>query len=437
MLIRSEVTGKYVLDLKDPAVGLALGTETRKQIVFTAALQTKSLPDRFFQTVDLQNAVTLSRITVLSFDAGDEYQAGSEPVENLATAGGSGTVPISDGAGGLTMAAPAGAAHKDTHKSGGSDAFFPADILDATIQRLVTTDGPTTLLMGAVADGELLKRSGTGIVSDVAPAGFFTDGAGVDAAIGKGATPPTAAGDNSFAQGHYTYTDVNGDNSFVLGNECFCKAANSFALGRQAYVSAAGGSSFAQGSYVDAYGTYAFAQGKNIIASGSSSFGQGEFNTVAQDRAFGQGRRVVTSREDQKAWGSNRSIAGSQFSHMAKHLQTGDDTPATLIDLTLEEDRSYVIWVHVVARNTTTDAETASFFLNQATAYRDTAGAAVLVGSPTFTKENTTGGPAGGAFTVAISASSNSILIQVTGEPGAEVQTYEWTGTIMFTESSG
>jgi hypothetical protein len=122
---------------------------------------------------------------------------------------------------------------------------------------------------------------------------------------------------------------------------------------------------------------------------------------------------------------------------MAKYLQTGNDTPTTLIDVTLEADRSYVMWIHVVARNTTTNAESASFFLNRATAYRDTAGAAVLIGAPTFTKENTTGGPAGAGFTVTISASSNSILIQVTGEASGESQTYQWTGTVMFTESKG
>lgn len=47
---------------------------------------------------------------------------------------------------------------------GGSDAFVAADILDATVKRLQTTTGPTTLLVGAVADGEFLKRSGTSLI---------------------------------------------------------------------------------------------------------------------------------------------------------------------------------------------------------------------------------------------------------------------------------
>lgn len=58
--------------------------------------------------------------------------------------------------------------HKDTHKTGGTDAFANADILEATVKRLQTTTGPTTLAMGAVADGEFLKRSGTSIIGGTA-----------------------------------------------------------------------------------------------------------------------------------------------------------------------------------------------------------------------------------------------------------------------------
>lgn len=59
-------------------------------------------------------------------------------------------------------------AHKDTHKVGGGDAFTATDILDAIAKRLQTTTGPTTLLVGAVADGEHLKRNGTAIVGEAA-----------------------------------------------------------------------------------------------------------------------------------------------------------------------------------------------------------------------------------------------------------------------------
>lgn len=54
--------------------------------------------------------------------------------------------------------------HKSTHVSGGSDAFLTTDLLDAIVQRLRETSGPTTLTMGAVSNGQVLTRSGTSIV---------------------------------------------------------------------------------------------------------------------------------------------------------------------------------------------------------------------------------------------------------------------------------
>jgi hypothetical protein len=43
--------------------------------------------------------------------------------------------------------------------------------LEAVIKRLQTTTGPTILLIGAVADGEYLKRSGTALVGDTPSGG--------------------------------------------------------------------------------------------------------------------------------------------------------------------------------------------------------------------------------------------------------------------------
>jgi len=54
-------------------------------------------------------------------------------------------------------------AHKDTHVSGGADQFVAADILEATGKRLQESSGPTTLVMGAVANNQLLKRNGASI----------------------------------------------------------------------------------------------------------------------------------------------------------------------------------------------------------------------------------------------------------------------------------
>lgn len=53
--------------------------------------------------------------------------------------------------------------HKDSHVVGGGDAFVPGDLLDATVSRL-REGGGTTLTLGAVADGEILLRSGTNLI---------------------------------------------------------------------------------------------------------------------------------------------------------------------------------------------------------------------------------------------------------------------------------
>lgn len=76
-------------------------------------------------------------------------------------------------------------AHKDSHKFGGGDAFISTDLIEAIIKRIRTTTGPTDLLVGAIADGEYLLRSGTGIIGGT-PAG------GTDEKVKSDATDPTA-----------------------------------------------------------------------------------------------------------------------------------------------------------------------------------------------------------------------------------------------------
>lgn len=59
--------------------------------------------------------------------------------------------------------------HESTHVSGGSDPFLSTDLLEAAVKRVQTSSGPTTLTVGAIADGEFLQRSGTGIVGASSP----------------------------------------------------------------------------------------------------------------------------------------------------------------------------------------------------------------------------------------------------------------------------
>jgi hypothetical protein len=54
-------------------------------------------------------------------------------------------------------------AHKSAHVSGGGDAFASTDLLDAVVRRLRESGGQD-LLLGAVADGEYLRRSGSSLV---------------------------------------------------------------------------------------------------------------------------------------------------------------------------------------------------------------------------------------------------------------------------------
>lgn len=65
--------------------------------------------------------------------------------------------------------------HKDTHKSGGSDAFTAADLLEAVVKRIRESGGSVDLTMGAVADGQYIRRSGTTIIGDT-PSTAVADG---------------------------------------------------------------------------------------------------------------------------------------------------------------------------------------------------------------------------------------------------------------------
>lgn len=78
--------------------------------------------------------------------------------------GGSDAIAIA-GIGGDLVATPRPpTTHKDTHKSGGTDPFTSSDLLEAVMKRIRETGGPTDLLVGAIPDNEVLKRSGSAVV---------------------------------------------------------------------------------------------------------------------------------------------------------------------------------------------------------------------------------------------------------------------------------
>ena len=63
-------------------------------------------------------------------------------------------------------------AHEAAHISAGADPFLSTDLLEAIVKRIQTSTGPTTLLVGAVADGEFLQRSGTAIIGGSGSSGL-------------------------------------------------------------------------------------------------------------------------------------------------------------------------------------------------------------------------------------------------------------------------
>lgn len=193
-----------------------------------------------------------------------------------------------------------------------------------------------------------------------------------------------------------------------------------------------------------AYGSSLFIQGSTITISNSVSFAFAQGTQITLDgcsRAFAQGRYAHVTRDDQKTWGSNRALlGGAQSSKLIKHTFTTNATQTTIATLDLEEDKTYSIRVHVTARNTTTNAESATWVLTLAMAYRDTAGAAVLQGGninfntagAIVTRSNTGGDAA--TWDVDLNVSTNDILLQVTGDTTDRL---EWIATMEFDEVAG
>lgn len=111
----------------------------------------------------------------------------------------------------------ASTSHKSTHVSGGSDAFASTDILEAVVKRLQESGGPTNLTIGAISDGQYLRRSGTNIVgaaaggsSEVSIIDFGADPSGTNSsstAISDAiASLPSTGGIVKFPKGSYRIT---------------------------------------------------------------------------------------------------------------------------------------------------------------------------------------------------------------------------------------
>jgi hypothetical protein len=123
-------------------------------------------------------------------------------------------------------------------------------------------------------DNGALTDEGSGAVSIAlggGGGGFFSDGAGTNAAIGKGATAPTAAGTNSVGQGDSS--NATGQNSLALGDTCEALGSQTAGIGANCKVKSILQDSMAQGTnqYLN-YGVAALGYGP--------WFAQGQQNTV-------------------------------------------------------------------------------------------------------------------------------------------------------------
>jgi hypothetical protein len=102
----------------------------------------------------------------------------------------------------IVSAVPPVSPHKSTHVSGGTDAFTSTDLLEAIIKRIRESGGPTDLLVGSIPDGKFLKRSGTSIIGADPPAG----GGGVQIGTYFATNPVTGGAEQEIASVTITTT---------------------------------------------------------------------------------------------------------------------------------------------------------------------------------------------------------------------------------------
>ena len=266
--------------------------------------------------------------------------------------GGSDEIDVSGLSGELADPQPP-KAHKDAHKSGGGDAFASGDLLEAAVKRIQTSTGPTTLTVGAIADGETLTRSGESIVGAAGGGGgFFSDGVGTNAAIGKGTVAPTAAGENSFAQGDnatagFANCLVLGDGASVTGISALAvglgaragrsainvsndaNSASNYALHVGEPSANTGANSISVGIDTQATKSSSFAQGESCHVTSFISMAQGADNTISSDRCFSQGFNcdIGSSSIQSFAQGGDNTINAStpnSFAQGYKNTVAGD-----------------------------------------------------------------------------------------------------------------
>lgn len=145
------------------------------------------------------------------------------------------------------------------------------------------------------ADGTIIMDSVTAGTGGGGSGGFFTDGTGTNAAIGKGATAPTATAENALAQ----------------GNNAVASGVNAFALGTN--VTASADSTLSHGYANTVSNPNSAAQGQNNTVSSSYSFAQGRNNTVRSPQSMAQGRNLIMPvyGRSNSMFGYNNTLSGT------------------------------------------------------------------------------------------------------------------------------
>lgn len=237
-----------------------------------------------------------------------------------------------------------------------------------------------------------------------------------------------AAGSQLFLQGrNNTWNGTTHANIFAQGRDVdFTGSQQAYQIFAQGYNLSVGGE--ATNIFMQGYDMQLDIRGENSFFQGSTH----EISDVGLDRVFIQGRKGRAVISDQKVWASNRdgSAGDAQSSKIVKAFTTVNATTFSF-GIPTDTDKSYTLTVKAVARNTTTNGESASFVLSQALAYNDT-GTAVLVGAPTFTQVDSGGGAA--AWSMGITTSVADIDIQYTGDASDTVQ---WCIEIDMVEVAG
>jgi len=196
-----------------------------------------------------------------------------------------------------------------------------SDAIDMGIDVAATA---TTLTLEVNLIGFIVGAESAGTVGS---GGFFTDGAGTNAAIGKGDVAPTAAGTNSVAQGDASAATAN--NSFALGNTATATngfAGNGFSLGTTVAVSGAqsfglgssqtvsSANSFALGSYSTCSGgQYQFSLGNTANCSSGINFALGYSATASGYTSFAMGNVTEATAASSFAFGDG-AVASATYS---------------------------------------------------------------------------------------------------------------------------